>query len=97
MQILVTLLHRGVLMQVKSMASFESSILMVEFYIHGYHVYKEEQGWEPQLNEEGTLRNEPNDVTDTNAVTVVRPCEQAYYQELSTLKQPNTIKRMTKY
>ena len=79
------------------MASFEGSILMVELYIHGYHVYKEEQGWEPQLNEEGTLRNEPNNVTDTNAVAVVRPCEQAYYQELSTHKQPNTIKRMMKY
>lgn len=48
-------------------------------------------------NEEGTLRNEPDNVTDTNAVAVVRPCEQAYYQELSTHKQPNTIKRMMKY
>lgn len=97
MQILVTLLHRRVLMQAYSMASFEGSILMVELYIHGYHVYKEEQGWEPQLNEEGTLRNEPNNLTDTNAMAVVRLCEQAYHQELSIHKEPNTIKRMTKY
>ena len=79
------------------MTSFEGSILMVELYIHGDHVYKEEQGWEPQLNEEETLRNEPNNVTDTNAVAVVRPREQAYHQELSPHKQPNTIKRMMQY
>ena len=47
-------------------------------------MYKDESGWEPQLNEERILKREPNNVKDTNAVAVVRPREQAYHQELST-------------
>ena len=61
------------------MASFERSFSMVESYIHGYHVYKDERGWEPQLNKERILKCEPKNVKDTNAVAVVRPHEQAYH------------------
>ena len=66
---------------------------MVESYIRGYHVYKDEPGWEPQLNEERILKREPNNVKDTNAVVVVRPREQGYHQELSTHEHLNTINK----
>ena len=56
-------------------------------------MYKDESGWEPQLNEERILKREPNNVKDTNAVAVVRPREQAYHQELSTQEHPNTINK----
>ena len=75
------------------MASLEVSFLTVKSYIRGYHVYKDESGWEPQLNEERILKREPNNVKDTNAVAVVRPREQAYHQELSTQEHPNTINK----
>ena len=75
------------------MASLEVSFLTVKSYIRGYHVYKDESGWEPQLNEERILKREPNNVKDTNAVAVVRPREQACHQELSTQEHPNTINK----
>lgn len=46
------------------MASFEESFLTVESYLRGYHGYKDEPGWEPQLNDEGILKREPNNVKD---------------------------------
>ena len=75
------------------MASFEGSFLTVVSYIRGYHVYKGESGWEPQLNEERILKREPNNVKDTNAVAIVRLREEAYHQELSTQEHPNTINK----
>ena len=75
------------------MASFEGSFLTVVSYIRGYHVYKDESGWEPQLNEERILKREPNNVKDTNAVAIVRLREEAYHQELSTQEHPNTINK----
>ena len=56
-------------------------------------MYKDESGWELQLNEERILKREPNNVKDTNAVAVVRRREQAYHQELSTQEHPNTINK----
>ena len=47
------------------MVSFEGSFLTVESYIHEYYVYKDEQGWEPQLNEERILKSEPNNMKHT--------------------------------
>ena len=56
-------------------------------------MYKDESGWEPQLNVERLLKKrEPNNMKDTNAVAVVRPREEAY-QELSTQEHPNTINK----
>ena len=56
-------------------------------------MYKDESGWELQLNEERILKREPNNVKDTSAVAVVRRREQAYHQELSTQEHPNTINK----
>ena len=57
-------------------------------------MYKDESGWELQLNEERILKREPNNVKDTNAVAVVRPRKQAYHQELSTQEHTNTINKI---
>ena len=65
----------------------------MESYVRGYHAYKDESGWEPQLNEERNLKREPNNVKDTNAVAVVRKREQEYNQELLTQEHSNTINK----
>ena len=75
------------------MATFEASCLTVESYIRGYHVYKDEANWEPQLNEERILKREPNNVKDTHAVAVVRPLKQVHHEEPTTQEHPNTINK----
>ena len=52
------------------MANFET--ITVESFIRGYHVYKDEAAWIPQLQEEQILKREPNNKKDENAVAVVR-------------------------
>ena len=76
------------------MADFETSSIIVESFIRGYHVYKDVADWDPQLQEERVLKREPNNKKDNNAVAVVRPLISLDISESQQLSgDPRTSRR----
>lgn len=54
------------------MANSNFSSITVHSFIQGYHVYKDETTWVPHIGEQRTLKHEPLNEKDGNAVAVVR-------------------------
>ena len=54
------------------MDNSDFSSITVHSFIRGYHVYKDETTWVPHIGEQRTLKREPLNVKDGNAVGVVK-------------------------
>ena len=55
------------------MDNSDFSSITVHSFIRGYHVYKDETTWVPHIGEQRTLKYEPLNEKDGNAVGVVKP------------------------
>ena len=66
------------------------SSITVYSFIRGYHVYKDGKKWVPHIGEQRTLKREPLNKKDGNAVAVVRPLSRNLITEA---KHPNTISK----
>ena len=81
----------GKIFAVKMDNSNFSSITVYSF-IRGYHVYKDETTsiWVPHIGKQRTLKCEPLNEKDGNAVAVVRPLSRNLITEA---KHPNTVSK----
>ena len=65
------------------------SSITVHSFIRGYHVYKDETTWVPEIGEQRRLKREPLNEKDGNAVAVVRPLS----KNLTEAEHPNTASK----
>ena len=65
------------------------SSITVHSFIRGYHVYKEETTWVPEIGEQRRLKREPLNEKDGNAVAVVRPLSKNFTEA----EHPNTVSK----
>ena len=66
------------------------SSITVYSFIRGYHVSKDETTWVPHMGEQRTLKREPLNEKDGNAVAVVRPLSRNL---ITQAKHPNTVSK----